>query len=420
MRIAEFIARRSTLSAAGRDGRRISKAPAIGVAVSAVALSVAVMLGAFAVVAGFKQQITDKIEGFNAHISIMRETIEESGDDNLLTLTPTLAGILADQPYIKGYELELSVPAVLKTQEEFKGIYLRGTSGDFLSTFISEQLTDGSLPDFNGGKSDDALFVSKRTADQLLLHVGDTLPAYFINNDVQARRFVVSGIFNTHFEAYDDLIAIAALPRISEVSGVKGKRGTCIRIITDDLTRANEYSAALRHRLAEAYARGEVNIPYRVECVYNQGAGYFSWLSLLDTNVAVILVLMTVVACVTLIAAMLILIIDKIRMIGILRALGTTRRVVREIFILLALRIAIIGLLIGNAVMLLLLWLQQTYHIIPLDAESYYIDFIPVKLQFWPIICLNIVIISIIFGTLLLPSWLAGRISPTRSIRYED
>jgi lipoprotein-releasing system permease protein len=129
---------------------------------------------------------------------------------------------------------------------------------------------------------------------------------------------------------------------------------------------------------------------------------------------------MTLVACVTLISGMLILIIDKVSLIGILRSLGTSSANIRRLFIFLAMRIAFLGLIIGNVVMLALLYAEKIWHFIPLDAESYYINFVPVKIDWMSILLLNVGIIIIVFLTLLLPSMYASRISPTEAMRYKE
>ena len=164
---------------------------------------------------------------------------------------------------------------------------------------------------------------------------------------------------------------------------------------------------------------GKVDKAYMTENAHVQGANYFQWLNLLDTNVIVVLTLMVAVACITLISGMLIIIIDKTRFIGIVRSLGMSNRSLGRVFIYLSIRVALWGLLIGNALMLTLLVIQDKTHFIPLDADSYYFDFVPVSLDWWSFALLNIATVAVIFLTLLLPSRFVSRISPSRAMRYE-
>lgn len=421
MSLALFIARRSALSSRRADGSRASRSPAVGVAVAAVALSICVMLCSIAIVAGFKDHITGKLAGFNAHLQVYR-IVDDSAlqPDNLITLTPTLRGILDDEAYVTDYEIELTVPALLKTRHDFKGIYIKGLDGHAFRDFLGSQLVAGKMPDFSGPHDADQVAISDKMASDLDLRAGDTIPTFYLNEELRARKYKVAAVYSTHFELFDDLIALGHADELRQMSDIDKGQGINLRILTDDFSRADEYATRLQERLNQAYMRHEVNIPYRVESITTRSAAYFSWLSLLDTNVAVILTLMTIVACITLIAAMLILILDKVRLIGILRALGATRRSVRNVFVYMALRIAIYGILIGNAVGLILLHVQQRWHIIPLEADSYYIDYVPVKLELWPILILNAAVVAVVFLSLLIPSYVAGRISPAESMRYND
>ena len=250
-------------------------------------------------------------------------------------------------------------------------------------------------------------------ADQLQLEVGDTLPTYFITQDVEVRPLEIAGIFNSHFSTYDDIFAFGSLPFIQEVGGIKGDEGTYINIYVDDFDRLQEYTADLRKRLDMAYAEGMTDRYYDIDTALTNGANFFSWLSLLDTNVLVILVLMTAVALITLISGMMILIVDKKRFIAILKALGASNRLVRKIFIWLTVRVAFTGLIIGNAIMLTFLFLQDAYHFLPLDADSYYIDFVPVRLTVVSILLLNAGILAVTYFMLLLPSRFVSSIKGT-------
>lgn len=398
---------------------KVRRSPALRIGVAAVALSTAVMIASICICAGFKQQITDKITGFNSHLTLVRMATPEDAEQGPMALmSASLADVLDEQPYVTGRELELSVPAVLKTGNDFKGVYVRGVSGDILNGFLSQHLQEGRLP--SDSAAGDEILVSRIAADALGLKVGGKVPVYFMSEEIRVRPMTVSGIFNTHFEGYDDLMAIVPMPMLQTLTGLRPAEGTCIRLRTDDFHRAGEYRAALQERLNEAYARGEIPAPYLVDTAMSQGAAFFSWLDLLDTNVAIILGLMTIVACITLTGGMLMLIIDKVRLIGVLRAMGAGGAAVRRVFIILALRIALRGLIIGNALMITVLWLQQRCHFIPLDADNYYIDFVPVKIEWVAVGLLDAGVFLMVLLTLLLPARMASRISPSQAMRYSE
>ncbi|MCM1369421.1 MAG: FtsX-like permease family protein [Candidatus Amulumruptor caecigallinarius] len=404
-----YIAQRISLSPTGRKS-----SPAIKVSVAAVALSVAVMVTSVAIVLGFKREIRDKVFGFNAHISMYANPAD---GDNLITLTPSLENILKEQPFVIDYSLEASIPAILKTPDNFKGVYLRSMNGSQTHDFIESNLESGNIPDYSNPDNSNKLVLSSKAANELGLKAGDRIDTYFIANDVRVRRLEVAAIYNTHFDSYDRVIIYGALPLIQHMGGISAKQGTSIQIHTDNFQNINEYTEQLHNALIEAVADGTLYRYYNLDNALHQGQGYFQWLNLLDTNVAVVLTLMIIVAAATLISGMLILILDKRRFIGVMRALGTSTSKVRKIFIWLALRVGLTGMLAGNAIILTLLWAQDKWHWLPLDPEAYYIDFVPVELDCLKICLLNAGALAVIWLSLLLPSRFAAGISPAETMR---
>lgn len=393
-------------------------APAVKVAIIAVALSVTVMMMAIAIVLGFKREIRNKVVGFNSHISLyaVPQSPEES---NLITLTPTLKSIFNSKDYIADYSLEASIPAILKTSDNFKGMYLKSSEGKIISKFITDNLEEGVFPDFSKDGNENKIVISRLAANKLNLKKGDKIDTYFLSGALRMRRLEIAGIYNSHFDSYDDIYIYGSLPLIQKLGEIGNTEGTSINIQVSDFDNLLSNSQDLSYTLTQALASGLVYKLYRVENAYTQGSGFFNWLSLLDTNVIVILVLMTIVACATLISGMLIIILDKKQFIALLRALGTPTRAIRRVFIFLAMRIAFTGLLVGNVISLLLLYAQDKWHIIPLEAESYYIDFVPVKIDYPSILILNLATLVIIYLCLILPSFFVAKISPAETLKTE-
>lgn len=413
MSLSLYIARRLTLAS---DGHKSS--PAIRVSITAVALSIAVMIASVAIVTGFKTEIREKVIGFNSHITLLISPVSED-ETNVITLTPSLKEVLESHSFIKDYSLEVSIPAILKTSSDFKGIYLKSLNGGVTENFIRQNLEEGFIPDFSNKENDNVILISGIAARQLGLKCGEKIDTYFISDNVKVRKLEIAGIFNSHFDNYDDVMVYGSLGLIQGIAGLNEKQGTSLQIHTDNFDNIDHNASILRESLLGAYANGSLFRTYRVETARSQGAGYFQWLSLLDTNVAVVLTLMIIVAVATLISGMLILILDKKRFIGIVRALGGQVRLIRKVFIFLALRVALVGMIIGNVLILSLLYCQSRWHILPLDPESYYIDFVPVELDVWWLITLNIASLFVIYLCLLLPSRFVAGISPVVAMRNE-
>ena len=402
------------MSLASNGGKN---SPAIKVAVAAVALSVAVMLAAVAIVLGFKKEIHDKAVGFNSHITLYAASQGEEG--NTLTLTPTLANMMSDLPFVKEFNIQSVIPAILKTSTDFKGVYLKGLVGDQGRQFMQSNLIEGSVPDYSKEENRLKVLISEKAARELGLKTGDNIDTYFISDDVRVRRLKVAGVYNSHFEAYDDILVFGDIATVQQLGLLQPNQGTALLINVDDFDQVEQYSAEIQNKLTQALADGILYRQYIVENVQTQSAGLFRWLSLLDMNVAVVLALMTVVACITLISGMLIIILDKKRFIGLMKALGAPSAAIRRIFIYLAIKIAAIGLAIGNLLMLALLFIQKHTHFIPLDPDSYYIDFVPVEISWISVAVLNLGVLIVIYVALVLPSRSVAKVSPAETMRYE-
>lgn len=424
MNVSFFISRRLSLAS---DGHK--RSPAVGVGIAAVALAVLVMASAIAIVTGFKHEITSRVAGFNSHMTLTASEAEtyddaDSGSSGkssgqILTLTPTLKAILDSKPYIDDYALQATIPAIFKTQTDFKGAYLKSLSGKNATTFIRDAVTSGEVPDYSLDSCRNLIVISNIIASRLGLMVGDRIDTYFITDRLQVRPLRVAAIYNSHFDSYDDAFAFGSLPLIQELGKLGPNEATAIVVSVKDFPQVDDNTFDLRETFVDEYARGSVYRLYNVSNARQSGAAYFHWLGMLDTNVAVVLTLMTIVAVMTLISGMLILMVDKVRIIALLAALGAPRRMISRVFILLASKIAVIGLLIGDALALGFLYFQKYTHFLPLDPDSYYIDFVPVEISLSAMLILNAGVLAIIMTALILPSRFAGKAAPARTLSRE-
>lgn len=407
-----YLARRIGLGGGGRKS-----SPGVKVATAAIALSVAVMTASIAIVLGFKREITDKVVGFTSHMTMTADP--GPGEDNVVTLTPTLRKILGSQPYIADYSLQTSLPIILKTPTDFKGMFLKNLDDRQTIRFLANNLSSGNVPDFSQDSAVNQVVMSRLAASRLGLKQGDRVDCYFINDEVKVRRLEIAGVYDTHFDAYDDLMLYGSRKLINSLSGLKDTQGTSILITTTDFSRLDEETEQLRSALVHALADGTVYRSYSIENAHISGANYFHWLSMLDTNVLVVLTLMMIVGCVTLISGMLTIILDKKRFIGLMKSLGATTGKLRSVFIYLAMRVAVVGMLVGNALIILGLWIQDRTHVLKLDASSYYIDFVPVELDWGAFAILNAGVLAVVYLILILPSRIIANISPAETMRSE-
>lgn len=401
--------------ALGGDGRKSS--PGVKVATAAIALSIAVMSASIAIVLGFKREITDKVVGFTSHIVVTANP--GPGEDNTVMLTPTLKNILNSQPYISDYSVQVALPVILKTPTDFKGIFLKNLDDKATQKFIKSCIISGKMPDWSQDSARYEVVISRIASSQLGLSEGDKVDCFFVNQDVKVRRLKITGIYDSHFDAYDDLMLYGSRELSNTFSGLKDTQGSSILITTDDFNNLEESTVKLRETLDKSLAEGMIYKSFYVENAHTNGANYFHWLSMLDTNVIVVLTLMMVVGCVTLISGMLTIILDKKQFIGLMKALGVPTGKLRQIFVYLALRVALTGMLAGNALITGLLWIQERYHIFRLDPTSYYIDFVPVEFDWTAIALLNVGVLVIAYLSLIFPSRIIANITPAETMRSE-
>jgi len=409
--------------AAKRMCRRKSsrlKAPGTGIAVAGIAISFTIMLLSISIVSGFKREITDKIIGFNSDISVYGYSTVADADGGLthnIALNEDLESVIAGSTGSSDIELVFNQPAILKTDNNFSGVIIKGLDKGTSYDFLSKALVSGSMPNDSVGNE---IAISESTSTALGLKLGDKVFCHFLNNNrLRSRAAKVCGIYNTHFSEFDSRIAIVPSEMLRNIFRIKDNVGTSIEISGLKVEDIDQKTIELYNALEKYSSENGLNYIYQVENVLQSGAMYFSWLDLLDTNVVVILILMAVVSAFTLISALFIIVLRNVSAIGLFKALGATNSQIRVIFILIAQKVVILGLLIGNLISVPLILCQTKFHILPLDAEAYYLDFVPMDFSLRDIILLNLSVMIISVIVLILPSHIISRLSPGNTLKYE-
>lgn len=406
-----FIARRLRL--APSDGGR--RSPAVGIAIAGVALAVIVLMASVAVVLGFQDAIRDKVEGFEASLTIGALGRYYAEEVDVVTLSPTMRAAITEAAPEGSAALVITQPVVLKTTDDFAGVVLHAYGEGHDPSFEEGHILEGSLP-----VRPTDIMVSSATASKLSVGVGDRLDGcFFVNDALKLRRLNVSGIYSSNFSDYDRITAYGDFGMLSKLRQLDAGAGDAIEIrglATEDI---NEASLRLQQALARRYNTGELTSGVNVVTVFDSGAMYFNWLALLDANVVVILIIMSLVSGFTLISCVFILILQRVRMIGVLKSLGATDGQIRRVFLMLGGRVVGLGLLIGNLVGIGLLMLQKYLHLVPLDPEAYFLTYVPVRLDWESVALLNAGALLLSWLLMQLPASLVSRISPARTMRYE-
>lgn len=410
MNVPYFISRRLRLKGDAAEGTFTG----VAIAVCGVALSLAVMMISIAVVTGFRHEIRNKVEGFDSQIVLYH-------GDRYITLTDTLQSIILDVAPGASVSVVEQRPGILKTPDSFVGLSFKGITAGYDTAFIASAIKEGVLPDLHtADDSDPAILISWHVASRLQLSAGDNINGYFFTDGtVKARRFRVSGIYDTHFGDFDRMNAFVAKPVLDGISLTAPDEGSRIEVSGLASSEISSVSEKLYESLIGTYSQGRISDMPLLTDVNSMGALYFNWLELLDANVIVILALMGAVAGFTLISSLFIIILRRVRLIGILKSQGATTGFISRIFIAVSMRIVFIGMVVGNLLTLALILLQDTFHIVPLDPEAYYLDYVPVELGFISWLALNVGVAVAGYIVVVLPSRIVATISPSETMRYE-
>lgn len=403
MNIATYIAKRYAQS----------HSAAVGVAMAGIAIGVAVMIITLAIVVGFKQTITDKIAGFGSHIQIVNfdknNTYERKPitiNDSILLSLCTINNIAYARPFI-------TKPAILKTDDNFQGVVLKGVLGDDTWTFFEQNIVRGALP-----QDENDILISAQVSNLLNRDTAQTILCYFVGeDDIRVRRLTITGIYNTGVSEFDEMFVPCQFNMLRILNRWQDHQcsGIELRIHNFDYLQPTADSVYF----ATAYRFDSEGNTLSTETLIEQNPQIFAWLELLDMNVLVIIILMLIVSCFSMLTGLIILILESINLIGILRALGASNYFIRRIFITQATMLMLRGLLWGNIAGIGLCILQYFTHLVPLDPTTYYVSYVPISFTWGWWILMNIITICITLIAMLGPSAIASRISPSAVMRFE-
>ncbi len=386
--------------------------PVIRVSVFSIALSIVVMLLAFAIVRGFQKEIKEKIIGFGSHIQIRPFDTNESLEQTPVAVDRPDIDALQSVKGIKSIFPFVEKGGLVKTDSNLHGVVMKGVNNEFDWSFLEKNLVKGSLPSYMDSVSDEVM-ISSRIATLLNLDLDSALRVYFIiPGEVQprGRKFVISGIYSTGMSEFDQVYAICDMRHLQKLNSWGDSLVSGYELLLNDFEYLNP-------------ALDEVNqtIYYDLyaEDIVSRQAQFFDWLNLLDSNVLIILLLMTLVAIINIISIILILILERIPLIGLLKALGSGNGFIRKVFLYMSARLLLMGVFWGNVVGLGLLFLQNYLKIFPLNEDMYYISYVPVLIKADYILFVNIGVLTVSAIAVLMPSFIIRRIHPSAALQYK-
>lgn len=404
-----FIASR-LYSSKNKDKRKASQ-PAVLIATAGVALGVAVMLLSVAIVIGFKAEVGNKVSGFASDIEVLNIHSLQLPEANPIILPTSVRQRIEQQPGVAHVQAVSQKIGVLKTDHDFSAITLKGVAEDYDTTFLSQHIISGRFPRLMSDSASGEILISNYFAQRHNLSVGDKVYAYFFANTIKMRRFAIAGIYETHLQQFDRNFVLTDKFTVNKLNSWNPQQLSELEVRIHPSFSAQSVQLDLQKQLA-----GFPNLT--VITAQEHYPQVYSWLDMLDLNAWVILVLMLSVAAFTMVSGTLILILEHTPTIGLLSALGATLRQLRGIFMQLALRIMVRGLVIGNILGLGLIGICRS-SLISLDPATYYVESVPVSLSVLQWMLINAITIVAIFATLLVPTLIISKIQPSKAIKFD-
>ena len=385
----------------------------IKIAIAAIALGMVMMLIALGTSLGLQREIKAKTIALSGDIRIA----PFENNNSSISITPIEKPELRTELWWDENQVEHLYPYVakgvlLKTKSEFEGAVIKGVDQSFSWKKLSPYLIEGEFPDFDSLVSKE-IVLSQTLAQKLKLNLGDRVTAYFQNDDPGAlpriRYFNLIAIYQTGFPDFDNSFTFVDIRQLQKINGWTEQQIGGVEIFLTPKAEAVSYAEKI---YAELPPHIDVQ---RVDQLYQ---GIFDWIALFDFNVLIILIVMILVGTLNMTTALLVLILERSRMVGVLKSLGANNSQIQKIFLWNAVYIIIRGLVWGNALGLALLLGQSYFGWIQLDPATYFVSTLPIVLPFPLFIGLNLLVLGVCSLLLWIPSLIVGRIDPTEVVRF--
>lgn len=406
MNVEYFISSRISLKAERTFSKLI-----VRIAIAGVMLSLAVMILSVSIIKGFKTEIQDKVRGFIGDIQIYRFDLNGSFEKSPFVPNDTTLNNLRSNTQVEAFYPFATKPAILVANGEVEGVNFKGIDSTYNWQYIKKHLISGQVIDFTDStEAAKQILISDYTAKRLMLKTGDSFIIHFIQNPPRKRKLTIVGVYKIGIENLDKGFVIGDISLIRRLNNWTANQTGGMEVRIKDFKK-------LKPVADEVYENLEMNL--RSRSVEESTPEIFTWLSLLDVNTRVLLILMLIVGVINMVTALLIMILERTNMIGILKAMGMRNSSMMKIFLYNAVYLIGIGLLLGNILGVGLCYLQQYTHVFKLDQTNYYLEYVPIELHLTDVLMLNAVTVVICTLVLIIPSLLVTRISPLKAIRFK-
>ncbi len=385
----------------------------IKIAILAVAIGVAMILIAVSTGKGLQKHIENKIAAFNGHIVVSPfENSESQLSVSPITFNPEIYGMLKNEPSVIHVQKVAIKAGLLKSESDFEGVIYKGVSEDYKWENLKSFLVEGSFPEFVDAPSDQIL-ISQVIANRLSVGLGDQISAFFQNSMSQSipnvRRFEITGLFSSGFSDFDNNFILGDIRHIQRINKWKSNQIGAYEVFTSDLNLLNSIENSIYAKLPSDLDAVKISRQY---------SSIFQWISLFDFNILIIIIVMILVGVINMSTALLVLVLDRTRMIGLLKTIGADNGLIRKIFLYNGIVIIGYGLFWGNLFGLLFYFSQKYFGWVRLDPSTYYVDIAPVKMGFIDLISINLGVLFVSIILLYMPLLIINNISPSKVLHY--
>ena len=404
-----------------------STRPIVVLCILGIAVCLVIITLATGITRGYRSTIEKKVIDMGSHIRISNYDLNYTFVPKPFNKDRTLLNELRKNPDIRHIQYFSTKVGIVKTENQVEGVVLKGIDSTFSWELFQDNLVAGQPLALHADTLTSGVIMSKKMVRKLQLKLGDKIFAYFVQDPPMQRRFFLQGIYETGMPEYDENFVLADLRHVQKLNGcghpteviVNGdtvQGWACdsvggIEILIHDYDKIDEVGNFVNHH---------IGYDLKAETIKEIYPAIFKWTSLIDTNTAVLLAITIFICVITLISTFFIIILEQTSTIGLLKALGMTTRRIRNVFMVIGLRIILLGMLLGNVLGVGLCLLQQHTHFVKLDPSAYYVAYVHVELNVMELVVVNVSVLVLCLLVLLLPaSFVSKRITPVSAIKFE-